>query len=225
METLKRNKRMRPEIRVFAVGENETPSKEMDYLLKRKAPFFCSKVHHVHFKNYSSLFENEKFDVLFADLSPSDENLELIANIRSKLAYLPIIVITTDEDHEFAKNVFNRGAQDYLVKSRIDGISITRSVMYAIHKMELANAQCESLRKANVEKIAKIKEQCLNSLSRDLRVPVIGANRVLNYLITKRSSTLDPEITKILSELKDNNEDLIEKIDAMISFCESADVN
>jgi len=97
--------------------------------------------------------------------------------------------------------------------------------MYAIHKMELANAQCESLRKANVEKISKIKEQCLNSLSRDLRVPVIGANRVLNYLITKRSLTLDPEITKILSELKDNNEDLIEKIDAMISFCESADVN
>ncbi len=78
---------------------------------------------------------SEKFDIVLLDLHlPDASGLECIDAIQAVDNEIPIVVLSGQDDEEFAVSILNKGAQDYLVKWEGQGRTILRSVRYAIER-------------------------------------------------------------------------------------------
>ncbi len=87
-------------------------------------------------------------DIVLLDLSlPDSFGLETLARWQLTAPELPVIVLTGSDDEALAVAAVREGAQDYLVKGRIDGALLAQAIRYAI---ERKRAQ-EELRSANDE--------------------------------------------------------------------------
>jgi two-component system, cell cycle sensor histidine kinase and response regulator CckA len=76
--------------------------------------------------------KREPFDVLLLDLSlPDADGLETVIRARAEAPKIPIVVLTGHDDQALAVRAVRAGAQDYLVKGRLDGELLIRSIRYA----------------------------------------------------------------------------------------------
>jgi sigma-B regulation protein RsbU (phosphoserine phosphatase) len=72
------------------------------------------------------------------DLSlPDSKGLETLAAVRACAPLLPIIVLTGAHDEQLAIEALKRGAQDYLLKTEIDGRMLAREIRYAVERNAL----------------------------------------------------------------------------------------
>jgi len=76
--------------------------------------------------------QREPFDVMLLDLSlPDADGLETLIRAHTQAPKIPIVVLTGHDDEALAVRAVRAGAQDYLVKGRIDGDALVRSIRYA----------------------------------------------------------------------------------------------
>jgi hypothetical protein len=74
----------------------------------------------------------EPFDVMLLDLSlPDADGLETLIRAHTQAPKIPIVVLTGHDDEALAVRAVRAGAQDYLVKGRVDGDLLVRSIRYA----------------------------------------------------------------------------------------------
>ena len=72
---------------------------------------------------------------VLVDLSlPDADGLEAVERLQLLAPELPIIVITGRDDLGLAVEALQKGAQDYLIKGRVDGQLLTRALRYAIER-------------------------------------------------------------------------------------------
>lgn len=72
------------------------------------------------------------------DLSvPDNRGLDALFNLREHAPEVPVIVLTTAADLAWGIKAVNAGAQDFLVKGKVDGSLLARSLRYAIERKRL----------------------------------------------------------------------------------------
>jgi len=77
----------------------------------------------------------DTFDVVLLDLHlPDGSGLQCLDAIQAINNEIPIVVLSGQDDEEFAVSILNKGAQDYLVKWEGQGRTILRSIRYAIER-------------------------------------------------------------------------------------------
>jgi len=77
-------------------------------------------------------------DILLLDLNlPDSYGLDTVIKAHTLMPKVPIVIITTLADEELALNALRKGAQDYLVKDKIEIELLTRSISYAIERNRL----------------------------------------------------------------------------------------
>ena len=95
-------------------------------------------------------------DVVLLDLSlPDSFGLETLVRWQALAPALPVIVLTGSDDEAMAVTAVREGAQDYLVKGRIDGNLLSQAIRYAI---ERKRGQ-EALRQVNDELERRVEER------------------------------------------------------------------
>src|ERR1043166_7069583 len=76
-------------------------------------------------------------DVVLLDLSLSDsKGLDTFYVMQEKAPNVPIIVLSGLDDEKLALEAVHAGAQDYLVKGRVDGQLLSRAMVYAIERTQ-----------------------------------------------------------------------------------------
>jgi len=85
-------------------------------------------------KNGLVSLEREPQDAVLLDLGLPDSPQRSVSftRVQSAAPNVPIIVLTGLDDETFAVTTVRRGAQDYLVKGRIDAVTLVRTIRYAI---------------------------------------------------------------------------------------------
>ena len=74
-------------------------------------------------------------DAVLLDLSlPDSFGVATLEKLRAAQPFVPVVVLTGNDDHEVALAALRRGAQDFLVKGQGDGDLVRRSVRYAIER-------------------------------------------------------------------------------------------
>ena len=80
-------------------------------------------------------------DVLLLDLGlPESQALDTLSRVLAEAPRVPVVVITSLDDEETAYQAVGEGAQDYLVKGRVDGDLLVRSMRYAIERQRSQEA-------------------------------------------------------------------------------------
>jgi two-component system, cell cycle response regulator len=84
---------------------------------------------------------DEPWAVVLLDLSlPDAHGLETVRQAHSAAPDVPIVVLTGLNDEVLAVKAVQAGAQDYLVKSQIDGNLLVRAMRYAIERNRMRAA-------------------------------------------------------------------------------------
>ena len=84
------------------------------------------------------LLDREQIDILLLDLSlPDGAGLDTLVKMHALSPGVPIVVLSHAEDEGLAVKAVRMGAQDFLVKSRISGPLLTRSLRYALERRQI----------------------------------------------------------------------------------------
>ncbi|KAM3091356.1 response regulator [Phormidesmis sp. 146-12] len=75
------------------------------------------------------------FDVILLDLTlPDSLGLETFLKLHQRVSAIPIVVLTGLDDETLTLKAMQEGAQDYLVKGKVTGDLLARSLRYAIER-------------------------------------------------------------------------------------------
>jgi PAS domain S-box-containing protein/putative nucleotidyltransferase with HDIG domain len=84
-------------------------------------------------------------DVLLLDLGlPESQGLDTLSRVLAEAPRTPVVVITGLDDEETAYQAVGKGAQDYLVKGRVDGELLLRGMRYAMERQRAEETLRES---------------------------------------------------------------------------------
>jgi PAS domain S-box-containing protein len=90
-------------------------------------------------KDGADLLERETFDALILDLNlPDSAGINTLLAIREVAPGIPVVILTSRDDEDTAVFALKSGAQDYLIKGKIDGYLLERSIRYAIERQQAA---------------------------------------------------------------------------------------
>jgi signal transduction histidine kinase len=110
-------------------------------------------------------------DAILLDLNlPDSAGLQSVERVRAHAPRIPIVVFTGLADEQTGVEAVRVGAQDYLVKGRVDGAAILRAVWYAIERKRIED------RLLSVTEALAASNQALDEFasvaSHDLREPL-----------------------------------------------------
>ena len=121
-------------IRVLLIEDNPGDARLIqDMLADAKTTEFAIDWRQTLTSGLKSLGEN-KYDAVLLDLGLPDSPQRSITftRVQTNAPALPIIILTALDDETFAVTTVSRGAQDYLVKGKIDTDTLVRTIRYAI---------------------------------------------------------------------------------------------
>ncbi len=80
-------------------------------------------------------------DLVLLDLTlPDSGGLDTFLRLKSHCRDIPVIILSGMDDESLAVKAVHAGAEDYLVKGRVDSQLITRAILYAIERTEAKKA-------------------------------------------------------------------------------------
>ena len=101
--------------------------------------------------------DGDGLDIIISDLGlPDSQGLDTVKALASAVKHLPFIVLTGLADHEVGLAAVNAGAQDYLVKGKVTGETLVRSIRYAIERKKIENEKEQVIAELQ-EALAKVK--------------------------------------------------------------------
>lgn len=125
----------------------------------------------------------EEYDAVLLDLMlPESQGLETLARVLDRTDQVPVVVLTGLSDRSIGIDAVRQGAQDYLIKSELQGRWIARSLDHAIerHRLRRILSQREQdLRRANEGLEQRVAERTteLVALNVQLQAEVIERQR------------------------------------------------
>jgi len=146
-------------IRILLIEDNPGDARLIrEYLSEVKNITFnlqaCEKL-----KDGIEILEIEYIDVVLLDLKlPDSEGLSSFDKIFSTAPHVPIIVLTGLNDETTAIKAVQMGAQDYLVKDKVESDLLIRSIRYAIERKR-AEEEHQTLMEQRIRSLAIIEAQ------------------------------------------------------------------
>jgi signal transduction histidine kinase len=117
------------------------------------------------------LRKNDDVDVILLDLTLPDASGERTVMLtREAVPERPIVILTGYDDPDFADEMLAHGAQDYIIKGSVDGLTISRIIRYAITRMRqtiVLESMLVELRNA-----IDMKNKMFGILAHELRNPI-----------------------------------------------------
>lgn len=151
------------------------------------------RIHHVRrLGEVARLLEAERVDAVLLDLSlPDAHGLETLTRLHAAAPRLPIVVMSGCDDEVLAVEGVRAGAQDYLVKGRVDSDLLLRALRYAIERQradDRLSAQTQALE-------AKTREQdaFIYTVAHDLKAPLVSLQGMAGILADEYAARLDAD--------------------------------
>lgn len=125
-----------PAVRVLIVEDSTTDAKIVQqYLSSGERPARTRVVSRL--SAALALIGEETFDAVLLDLTlPDAEGLDAVRRMHDALPGVPIVILSASENEDVATQAVKLGAQDYLIKGRVDDASLRRALRYAIERQQ-----------------------------------------------------------------------------------------
>jgi len=159
------------------------------------------------------------FDAVLLDLAlPDSRGLETVLRLQKAAPRVAVVVLTGRDDGELALEAAKAGAQDYLVKGRVDLDLLRRSVRYAIARKS-AEAQLQESRqrlRALTARIQEAREEERTVIAREIHdelgQSLTALKMDVSWLQTRLSSCRQMDV----APLNQKTETMLPLIDGLI---------
>lgn len=142
-------------------------------------------------------------DVVLLDLSlPDAQGLETTTKVHGKAPQVPIVVLTGLDDDTLSLEIVRRGAQDYLVKGRVDGMGLSRVMRYAMER----------------KRLDLLKDEFVNTVSHELRTPLSVVKQGITLMVREVLGPTNPDQREFLQMMDENVNRLIELINNLLDL-------
>ncbi len=132
-------------------------------------------------------------DVVLLDLTlPDSQGFETFTSLHVQVPDVAIVVLSGLDDETLAIRAVQEGAQDYLVKGRVDGAGILRSMRYAIERQRL-----ETVRRD----LERQRDEFFASVSHDLRTPVAAIKAAIGVVLANMPPEMPPPLQRLLGNV------------------------
>jgi len=122
-------------IRVLLVEDNPDDAELFSEYLDLADGIKAKLVHVDRIRDATKALAESDYDVMLLDLSlPDSHGIETISRVRAQDPHVPIIILTGLNDQAIAYEAARSGAQDYLVKGKVDPDVLGRTIRYAIER-------------------------------------------------------------------------------------------
>ena len=119
--------------------EDQLPQVELLKILLEGQHYFSVQIQVVSNLNDGiKRLESAIFDIVLLDLFlPDSVGIEGLIKIKPFIPHTPVIVLTTATDISMGLAALQHGAEDYLVKGKLQGGDIARAVIYAKERRKI----------------------------------------------------------------------------------------
>jgi len=122
-------------MKLLLVEDNSTDAEFLAASLRRSGASDIDLTHVSTLKEGTRAVRKGGFDVVLLDMGlPDGSGMECVEAVQEADPDMPIVVLSGQDDEEFALDILNKGVQDYLVKWEGKGRLIMRSIRYAIER-------------------------------------------------------------------------------------------
>jgi DNA-binding NtrC family response regulator len=134
-------------IKVLIIEDNDDDAELLCYFLSKAEDLYFDIERAERISSAVDLLKKKNFDVLISDLGlPDSLGVETFVKLHTRYPEIPMIVLTGLDDQEAALKAVQGGAQDYLVKGKIDANLLIRSIQYSIERQKLITRLENSLK-------------------------------------------------------------------------------
>ena len=175
------------------------------------------------------MLTDEEVDIVLLDLSlPDESGLKTLDRTHSAAPNVPIVVLTGLDDHELALRALQEGAQDYLVKGKVESDLLTRSIRYAIERAQILAARREGeekykslsneLEKANIElkELSELKSRFVSMVSHEFRTPLTAIFAASDLLKRYSDRMTQDQKTARLDKIQKEIKHMIQLLDDIL---------
>jgi len=126
-------------IRLLLIENSEREAITIAEFLESSAAFNYEIVNLVSLEETYQYLSENTVDIILVNLAlPDSFGIHTFNALFKKYPKIPFLIITGIDDHEVGINAVKLGAQDYLLKHEINGITLNRSISYAIERKKAA---------------------------------------------------------------------------------------
>lgn len=156
-----------------------------------------------------SKIEQGDYDVVLLDLNlPDSRGLDTVVAARRKTGGAALVVLTGFEDDAIGLEAIALGAQDYLIKDRLNMTLLGRAIRFAIERSALLREMKELERlRAEVrerQKTDQFKDRLLGAISHELRSPLTVAQSAVVNLADGLVGPLTPGQSELVEMARRN---------------------
>ena len=173
----------------------------------------------------------EPFDILLLGLGLSEgQGLNEFEFIRQQAPDLPIVVLTSIDDHDTMGQLLELGAQDCLVKHKITPEVLNHSINYAIHRQhslteitqshERLQSANESLQEEKIHLTQQhdMAQQMVDNVSHDFRTPLTVIKEFAGIIHDGLAGDVNPKQMEFLEIVSDRVDELALMVDDMLDI-------
>lgn len=125
-------------VRVLLIEDNAGDVRLIREALKEASGILISLEHTDRLSTGLEYLKNNDADIILLDLGlPDSSGFDTILTVCAQVPDIPVVVLTGLNDEELAIEAIQRGAQDYLVKGRIQGDLLSASIQYAMERKRI----------------------------------------------------------------------------------------
>jgi len=125
----------RPTVRVLLLAKSSSQARLVNRCLEAAIPEFFSVECVDRVSRGLRHLRRSAVDVVLMDLAmPEGRGLDGLRQIRAEAPRVPVIVLAGHDDADLSRGVIRAGAQDFLVKSRLDAQNVGQAIRNAIER-------------------------------------------------------------------------------------------
>ncbi len=156
-------------------------------------------------------------DIVLLDLSlPDGQGLHVLRRVRAAAPGVAIVVMSGNDDEALALAGVRDGAQDYLVKGRVEGPLLVRVLRYACERQQAEGRLAATVRA--LEAKTREQEAFIYTMSHDLKAPLISLHGMATVLIEDYADHLDPTGHQYLDRIAANAQKMQALIDELLAL-------